>query len=498
MNITINILNIINSLICAFTYKNYLHIYQLKDYNNIRYIKFFKLKLFIIIFNVFSILFIILLKNQLKIAIILLNIVINCIFNLKLIKNSKTPIKYTNKIKRLYIISILFIIFCTFFIKINLILNIFIIFTPIFANILNIYDKIKNFYFIKKASKKLKTSKTKVIAITGSNGKTSVKNILAKMLSCKYRVQASPKSYNTPLGLSLFINNNLKPDTDFIILEYGARHKNDIKKPCKIFGADYGIITTISNQHMESFKTIENVVSAKSELSKFLKNKLCIFNNDNKYCEDLHNKKPGKKLSVSTQKKSSIYATNICVKNFKTQFILHLKNKTFQCTTNLLGEHNITNILLSCTMAKYLKIKTKDIINVIENLTPTPHRLEYIKSHINILDDSYNCSLESATNAIKVLNCCTNKKMIVTPGIIEGGKDQYNINFELGKLCKNIDYIIIVGNTNKKAILDGLKSLKINNNIFCENSLESAKQHFSKLSSDDTLLLLNDLPDDYN
>lgn len=498
MNITINILNIINSLICILTFKNYLHIYQLKDYNNIRYLKFFKFKLFIIIFNIFSILIAILIKNQLKIAIILLNTIINLIFNLKLIKNSKTPIKYTNKIKRLYIISILIIIFCTFLIKINLIFNIFIIFTPIFANILNIYDKIKNYHFIKKASKKLKISKTKVIAITGSNGKTSVKNILAKMLGCKYQVQASPKSYNTPLGLSLFINNNLKPDTDFIILEYGARHTNDIKNLCKIFGADYGTITTISNQHMESFKTIENVVSAKSELAKFLKNKLCIFNNDNKYCEDLYYKKSGKKLSISTHKKSSIYATDVCVKNFKTSFNLHLKNKTFECTTNLLGEHNITNILLSCAMAKHLKIKTKDIINVIANLTATPHRLEYIKSHINILDDSYNCSLESATNAIKVLNCCTNKKMIVTPGIIEGGKDQYSINFELGKLCENIDYIIIIGNTNKKAILDGLKSLKTNNNIFCEASLESAKQHFSKLSYNDTLLLLNDLPDDYN
>ena len=249
---------------------------------------------------------------------------------------------------------------------------------------------------------------------------------------------------------------------------------------------------------MESFKSIENIVSAKSELSKFLKNKLCIFNNDNKNCENLYNKKPGKKLSVSTHKKSSIYATEILVKDFQTQFSLHLKNKTFQCSTKLLGEHNITNILLSCAMAKYLKIKTKDIINVIENLTPTPHRLEYIKSHINILDDSYNCSLESATNAIRVLNCCTNKKMIVTPGIIEGGKNQYSINFKLGKLCKDIDYIIIVGNTNKKAILDGLKSLKTNSIIICEQTLEKAKQHFSKLSSDDTLLLLNDLPDDYN
>lgn len=498
MTLTIKILNIINSIICFFSIRKYLHLFQLKDYNNIRYLKFFKFKFYILIFNIFCIILIKNLKNILKIAIILLNIVINLIFNLNLIKNSKTPIKYTNKIKRLYLISIFLLLFFTFFIKIDLIFNVFIIFTPIFAKIINIYDEFKNIYFLNKARKKLKTYKTKIIAITGSNGKTSVKNILQQMLSCRYSVQASPKSFNTPLGLSLFINNELKRETEFAILEYGARHKNDIKKLCKIFGADYGILTSISSQHLESFKTLKNVTNTKNELPKFLKNKLCIFNLNNQICNTLFQKKSGKKIGINLNKKSNIFATDITIKNFKTFFTINIKNQKFYVNTNLLGEHNVVNILLAFALAKYLKIDTKNLIEIIKNLQPVPHRLEYIKSHINILDDSYNCSLESAKNAIKVLSYCPNKKMIATPGIIEGGKDQYKINFKLGKLCTNIDYIIIIGNTNKKAILAGLKSLNSNSKIFCVQSLEIAKSYFLKLNHDDTLLLLNDLPDDYN
>ena len=90
---------------------------------------------------------------------------------------------------------------------------------------------------------------------------------LCEILSSKYNVQATPKSYNTPLGISKFINDELRDNTEYLILEYGARHKGDIKKLCNIFGADYGIVTTISAQHLESFKSIQNIYEAKKRAS---------------------------------------------------------------------------------------------------------------------------------------------------------------------------------------------------------------------------------------
>ena len=149
------------------------------------------------------------------------------------------------------------------------------------SNFINLYDRIKNNNFIKKASEKIKLSQVKIIAITGSNGKTSVKQILNQFLKIKYKILATPKSFNTPLGIAKFVNENDIDKYDFLILEYGARKKGDIKKLCSIYGADYGIITLIAPQHLESFRSIENVYRTKNELSEFLKPDLCIYNIDN-------------------------------------------------------------------------------------------------------------------------------------------------------------------------------------------------------------------------
>lgn len=496
------------NLLIFFTYivlfQKFLHIYQLKDYNNIRYLKHFinKKTLFVLLCSLLFV-FELLIKN------ILLHIVINVIlyianlFYLKnLIKNKKTPLKFTKKLSRIYIISIIFLLTLSFY-KYSFIL--FIVLSPvvpILANTLNLYDKIKNFHYIKKASLKIKNHSAQVIAITGSNGKTSVKNILLNMLSTQYKTQATPASYNTPLGIAKFINNELKHDTEFLILEYGARHKKDIKTLCKIYGANYGIVTTISAQHLESFKHIENIFLAKNELPKYLQNQTCVFNIDNLYCLRMYNFKTGNKTSISINTNADIFAKNIQVTNFQTTFNLIINKKNFLVQTSILGRHNITNICLATALAKSIGVSNKNIISSIKNLQPTPHRLQLIKTHINILDDSYNCSPASAKEALWILKNLPGKKMIATPGIIECGKQKYNINFNLGKQMSYCDYCIIIGNENKQAILEGITKpsntiKKPLPEILFANTLEDAKQYFKKLATDDTLLLLNDLPDDY-
>ena len=500
MLLTLKIFDIIFAFTNIIFVKKFLHLYQLKDYNNVRYLNHIFKKKFLILIPIFLLTMLLNLTKilWLKILCFALSLVVHFIFCLTLIQSKKTPIKFTNKIKRLYFILSVFIVFIEILPKILLIYQIFIVFSPIFANFINFYDKIKNFNFIKSAQNKLKNNKTKIIAITGSNGKTSVKNILTTILSTQYKVQATPASFNTPLGISKVINDELKSDCKFVILEYGARHKSDIKKLCKIFGADYGIVTTISPQHLQTFKSVENIAKAKNELPKFLKNKLCVFNIDNKFCRSMFEEKDNKKICISLTQKADVFASNIELKNFQTKFKLNCKKICANITTNLLGKHNVTNILLATALALELEIKIENIVEAISSLQPTPHRLEYIKSHINILDDSYNCSIESARQAINVLNSTLNKKMVVTPGIIEGGKNQLKLNYKLGKLLKNFDYIIIVGDTNKKAILSGIKSHNYKCKIITCKSLDESKQYFKLLDKDDCLLLLNDLPDDYN
>ncbi len=482
----------------------FLHIYQLKDYQNKRYFKyFFNIKSFLMLFCIILFIFELIFKNILFYIVTNTIIYILNLFYLKnLIKTSKTPLKFTRKLSRLYIISIFILLLLCLYKYSFLLVAALTFISPPLANFINIYDRIKNQNYIHTARKKLKNHPTQIIAITGSNGKTSVKNILAKMLSTQHKVQFTPASYNTPLGIAKFINNELKFETEFLILEFGARRKNDIRRLCNLFGADYGIITTITSQHLECFKSVENVFKTKSELSIFLQNKPCVFNIDNLYTTRMFDEKICNKVSVSTNQTADIFASNIRIENFKTNFDLHINNQTFSLETNLLGKHNVLNICLATALANHLEISNKNIISAIQNLEQVPHRLSLTQTHINILDDSYNCSPASAKESLWVLKNFPGNKMIATPGIIECGKEKYNINFNLGKQLAHFDHLIIIGNENKQAILNGLKK-EIEENtlqpqIYFSPSLEESKQHFSKLNHGDTLLLLNDLPDDYN
>ena len=126
--------------------------------------------------------------------------------------------------------------------------------------------------YIKKAKIKLQSLPCKKIAITGSFGKTSTKNILFQILSQKYKVCATPKSYNTPMGICKTILENLTEKDDFFIVEMGARHEGDIAFLCKLVGADYGILTPVGNCHIETFKTLENVEKTKFEICENVKN----------------------------------------------------------------------------------------------------------------------------------------------------------------------------------------------------------------------------------
>jgi len=372
-------------------------------------------------------------------------------------------------------------------------------FLPIVAKFLDVYDFVRNKKFIKLAQEKLSTYKPKIIAITGSNGKTTVKNILLQLLSTKYKAQASPSSYNTPLGLSKFINNELKSDTEVIILEYGARKSGDIKKLIEIFGADFGIITSIAPQHLETFKSIENIVKEKFELYYQLNENHCVLNIDNEFIKNEYLKNKKKNYFVSTKKHAKIYAKSIKIENFKTKFKIFINNSSYDIETNLLGRHNVTNILLASAMSLILEIPIENILETVPKLNLIPHRLEFIKSHINILDDSYNCSIASAKESLFVLEQTKGKKILITPGIIEGGISEYDLNFKLGTMCKNLDKIIIVGEHNKKALTDGLNSINFHKNkIVYASTLEDASTYYQNLSEEDTILFLNDLPDDYH
>ena len=495
------LINLFSLLLNGLIFQKYLHAFQLKDYSASRYLAFILKKNWIYItINLIALLLLFFKSYILTIILSLFVLMLNPIFNLRLISSHKTPLKYTGKVKRLYVISLIILALFTPFFFGAIFINLIVFIVPIIAAFINLYDRIRNHIFIKRAQEKLSLNKTKVIAITGSNGKTSVKNILYEMMKDSFTVIKSPKSYNTPLGTAKFINESLTGLHEYVLLEYGARRKGDIKKLCKLFGADYGIVTCVAPQHLQTFKSIENIYKTKKELPDFLRSDLAVFNLDNTHTNKMYQQKIGKKVGISIEQPTEIYSSDIEIKDFKTHFTLHIGDDEFKVSTRLLGKHNITNITLAAALAYKLGVRTSEIVKAIENLRFVPHRLELIQGRLNILDDSYNCSLASASEAIWVLNQIklgTNcRTMIVTPGIIEGGKCEQEINFKLGELCCSADYVVIVGEHNKTSLTNGLTAQNFTNIIYAP-TLDHAKKEFARLCPHDTLLLLNDLPDDY-
>ena len=357
------------------------------------------------------------------------------------------------------------------------------------ANLIcKIYEIPHNKSFVKKAKRKLEGSNLKVIGITGSYGKTSVKQILSHILSKKYRVLSTARSHNTPLGIALTVNNANLEEYDLFIAEMGARHIGDIAELCEICPPEYAVITGICSQHLESFKTPEAIVEAKGEI--LAKSKKAFIAAD---CFELFDN-----YKVDKEKVDGIKAVTATPEG--TSFQLTLGGKEISIKSPLLGKHSAENIALAATVAHSLGMTAAEIQEACKSLEFVEHRLQLIKSgDINILDDGYNSNVKGAKAAIEVLNLFGGRKICVTPGLVELGVLEESENFNLGKELAGLDLVILVGENLILPVKRGYvaaggdeKKLKI---VPTLNSAQLKLKEY--LSAGDTVLFLNDLPDVY-
>ena len=175
-----------------------------------------------------------------------------------------------------------------------------------------------------------------------------------------------------------------------------------------------------------------------------------------------------------------------------------LDDEEYQCKTQLLGEANVDNIIQASAMAYFLGMREEKIIEAIADLKPTPHRLEIIRGFANVIDDSYNSNLEGFKNALEVLKNFNARKIVVSPGIIELGYAQYDINKIAGCEVGNVaDVFLIMNEINKDALTEGCISSKENKcQIIYAKSREEQKQILARIiKAGDVVLFENDLPD---
>ena len=405
-----------------------------------------------------------------------------------LIKKSKVFLKITKRIIRLFISVILEVLLLSFFLP-YLLIEFIIPILVIIANIINkpIEYLIKKKY-ITKATKRISKIDCVKIAITGSYGKTSVKNYINDVLKKKYIVKSSPKSFNTPLGISKFINNEEFLCDDFVIYEFGARKVNDIKELKDLFSYDISVVTSVGPMHIDTFKSLENIIEEKMSIVQNDKTHITILNYENEYIRnyEVNCKKysygfdfgdfRAKNIDIGVNgSEFDFYQNDVFIKRFKVK---------------PLGKSAILNLLPAIIICYLYDISYENIekIEMVENRLSLRKMNDYL-----ILDDAYNSNIVGATYALEVLNTHVGKKFLITPGFVEMDLIKLELAKEYAdKIEEAVDVLILVKNDFTILLARYLKSTK----YYFVTSFKEGFDLFLKLKEDNSIVLIeNDLLD---
>lgn len=386
---------------------------------------------------------------------------------------------FTARVKRFIYISILAFLFieilCLKFqcFRVSLILPIIIGFF-----ISNFYEMILLKSYEKQALNKLKNMPNlKIIAITASYGKTSIKNFLYELTKDEFKTYKSPKSVNTKTGLIQDINTNLSPDTQLYIAEAGARQSGDIKEIADLLSPQIAIIGEIGSAHIEYFKNINNIRDTKMELS--LSKKL-----EKAFIHELALVEKSEKFTIYKQPENIISTLD------ELSFDFDYNGKMKRVKSKLLGSFNASNLQVCMEVALYLGLDIDDIIEKIYKIKSVEHRLQKIEANGKIIiDDSFNGNLQGMLSSYELVKSYPNRKVLVTPGIVESTKEDNEI---LAKMINEIfDLVIITSSLNHEAILPNLTKTE----VFKLNDKSKMQETLANLTQKgDLILFSNDAP----
>ncbi len=347
----------------------------------------------------------------------------------------------------------------------------------------------------------------KIIGITGSYGKTSTKHYLDRILSEHFNTTMTPGSFNTTMGVIRTVREYLRPYDEVFIVEMGAKQKGDIKEICDLVHPCAGIITAVGEQHLESFKTIENVQRTKFELSDAIgKDGFVVLNNDFPYVasREVDNTQTIR-YGVSTSEGTDYRAVDIEYSSAGTSFTVvgDSIDEPLRLHTKLVGECNVSNLLAAVIVGLKLGVPVAKIKYAVGQIEQVEHRLNMKQTPggITIIDDAFNSNPAGSKMALDVLSMMTGgKRIVITPGMIELGDLQEQANRDFGRhIASCADVAIIVGQYNRDAILAGIAGGTIKEeNIHVTDSFAEAQALLQRIvSKGDTVLYENDLPDTF-
>lgn len=372
--------------------------------------------------------------------------------------------------------------------------------------------------FINKAKDVLAEINPVVVGITGSYGKTTTKNYVSHILSGRYKTYPTPKSYNTLMGVCIAINNDLANDhsVEYFICEMGAYIPGEIKQIADLTHPTISIVVEVGPQHLERFGTLENIAIAKYEIIKALPpDGVGVFNWDNPYVREMYERDyPKTRLAVSrTIDPANVpaggprfIASEISESLDGLRFTV-TDTQTGECEsfeTPLLGEHNVTNVLLATAVAIHEGMKLRDVAYRVRALKPAESRLvkQTTAQGITIINDAYSANPAGVVSALKVLAMHnTGKRLLITPGMVELGQLHEQENKKLGKeAAQYASDVILVGSEQTAPIKAGLNEAGFPDDHLhvVEKLAEAIDWYQTNLKAGDTVLFLNDLPETYS
>lgn len=353
-------------------------------------------------------------------------------------------------------------------------------------------------YLLHQTQKKLANHSAIKIAVLGSYGKTTMKELLHNVLNAYKKTAATPGNFNTPLGIRKFVN-NLQGDEAFLVFEFGEYYPKDISKLAHLVKPNYAILTGINEAHLEKFKNLDQTVKTFLEILEIVPAENLLVNQDSP-------------LAKTHAPASSIFYSHNGIGNLTvdspqtnlngTSFILKNDNESYTLSSKLLGLHQIGPLFAVFYLCRKLGVSTELISKTLTATESFKHRLQpkTLPSGLTLIDDSYNGNPDGAKAAMNFLKTLRHKtRVYVTPGLVELGSKNASIHEQLGKHLANCaDKVILIKNSTTPHLEAGLKSAGFTGSILHLNSMPDFFQQMDNLTTpNDVVLIQNDWPDNY-
>lgn len=333
----------------------------------------------------------------------------------------------------------------------------------------------------------------KVIGITGSNGKTTVKDIIGGILSSTYRVHKTKGNFNSQIGLPLTIL-EMKRDTEFLILEMGMSEKGQIRNLSRIAQPDVAIITMIGQSHLETLGSREEIAKAKFEIIDGLNDDgLFLYNGDEPLLSQNINMLGIESKSFGGKYTNDLFPTNVQLDEYGVHF--KLNNTKIQYDVPLHGKHNILNAIVGIAVGQFYKVPIEKIQEALQQINITQMRFQFLtaKTGFTIINDAWNASPSSMKAAIETLQKLNayEKKIIVIGDMLELGKEAKTYHREIGKMLneESIQYVFTYGALSEIVAEEARKNYHTGKVQSFDNKDEIAEEILKVITKKDVVLL---------